>query len=104
MKAAEDLEAMAALSTCTMRGLIPHAKHGGIGVCGVAVVGSKLVGIGLEKEHIGQIQVLFCGRAPESVWDGDDLVSLSLGDEESETLWRDPKPLEGRLEPYWPDK
>ena len=86
----EDLEAMAALSTCTIGGLMPHAKHGGIGVCIFAVVGSKFVGTGLEKEHIGHIHVLSCGRAALSAWDEDDLITLFLGDEESETLWRDP--------------
>ena len=38
---------------------MPHARHGGIGVCAFAATGSKLVSIGLEKEQIGQIQVAF---------------------------------------------
>lgn len=43
---------------------MPQAKHGGKGVRSFAVLGSKLDGTGLEKEHIGHIQVTFgslCG-------------------------------------------
>ncbi len=36
---------------------MPHARHGGNGVCAFAVAGSKFVGTGFENEHIGQIQV-----------------------------------------------
>lgn len=36
---------------------MPQARHGGRGVCALAVVGSKLEGTGLEKVHIGQIHV-----------------------------------------------
>ena len=49
---------MAAFSTCVNGGLIPQAKHGGTGVCALAVDGSKFVGNGFEKEQIGHIQVL----------------------------------------------
>ena len=41
---------------------MPHARHGGNGVCAFAVVGSKLVGSGFENEHIGHIQVTLCGH------------------------------------------
>jgi hypothetical protein len=54
-----DMDARAAFATCTMGGLIPQARHGGTFVCVFAVAGSKLEGIGLEKEHIGQTQVAF---------------------------------------------
>lgn len=40
---------------------MPHARQGGTGVDGVAVVGSKLEGKGLENEQIGQIQVALIG-------------------------------------------
>lgn len=50
---------IAALSICEKDGLIPHARQGGKGVLLLAVVGSKLDGTGLEKEHMGHIQVTF---------------------------------------------
>jgi hypothetical protein len=53
------MDARAALATCNMGGLIPQARHGGMFVCVFAVAGSKLDGIGFEKEHIGQTQVAF---------------------------------------------
>jgi len=63
------MAAIAALVTCTSGGLIPQARHGGRGVFALAVDGSKLDGTGLEKEHIGQIQValvsLACGAGDE---------------------------------------
>jgi hypothetical protein len=46
---------MAALTTCIVGGLMPQARHGGIGVR-EASAGSKLEGTGFEKEQIGQIQ------------------------------------------------
>jgi hypothetical protein len=54
-----DMPAIAAFTTCTVGGLIPHARHGGIGVR-EANAGSKLDGTGLEKEHIGHTQVALC--------------------------------------------
>lgn len=44
--------------------MIPQARHGGNGVCAVAVVGSKLEGTGLGKLHIVQTHVaaLACER------------------------------------------
>lgn len=48
---------MAAFSTCVSAGLIPHARHGGRGVCAFAVAGSKFEGTGFEKLHIVQTQV-----------------------------------------------
>jgi len=56
-----DMAAIAALTTWTVGGLIPQARHGGIGVR-EASAGSKLEGTGLEKEHIGQTQVALGGR------------------------------------------
>jgi hypothetical protein len=50
-----EIAAIAALTTCTVGGLIPQAKHGGIGVRD-ASAGSKLEGTGFEKEHMGHIQ------------------------------------------------
>lgn len=55
-----DMAAMAALTTCTVGGLIPQAKQGGMGVR-EARAGSKLEGTGLEKEHIGHTQVALAG-------------------------------------------
>lgn len=51
---------MAAFTTCTVGGLMPHARHGGIGVRD-AREGSKFEGTGFEKEHIGHTQVALCG-------------------------------------------
>ena len=51
-----DMAAMAALTTCTVGGLMPQARHGGTGVR-EAKAGSKLEGTGFEKEHIGHTQV-----------------------------------------------
>jgi len=53
--------AIAALTTWTYGGLIPHAKQGGIGEFSFEVDGSKLEGTRLEKEHIGHIQVALVG-------------------------------------------
>ena len=50
-----DIAAMAALTTCMVGGLMPQARHGGIGVR-EASAGSKFDGTGFEKEHIGQTQ------------------------------------------------
>ena len=36
---------------------MPQARHGGSGVCIVAVEGSKFVGTGFENVHMGQTQV-----------------------------------------------
>lgn len=50
-----EIAAMAALTTCMVGGLMPQARHGGIGVR-EASAGSKLEGTGFEKEQIGQTQ------------------------------------------------
>ena len=45
---------------------MPHAKHGGSGVCAPAVLGSKFEGTEFEREHMGHIQVaLFAGAGSE---------------------------------------
>ena len=54
-----DMPAIAALTTCTVGGLIPHARHGGMGVR-EASAGSKFEGTGFEKEHIGHTHVALC--------------------------------------------
>lgn len=54
-----DMPAIAAFTTCTVGGLIPQARHGGIGVRD-ANAGSKLEGTGFEKEHMGHTQVALC--------------------------------------------
>ena len=41
---------------------MPHAKHGGSGVFAFAAEASKLLGSGLENEHIGHTQVVVFGR------------------------------------------
>lgn len=51
--------ATAAFSTCASGGFMPHARHGGRGVCTFAVVGSKLDGTGFENVQIGHTQVAF---------------------------------------------
>lgn len=38
---------------------MPHARHGGSVVRELAVAGSKFVGMGLENEQMGHIQVAF---------------------------------------------
>jgi hypothetical protein len=55
-----DMAAMAALTTCTVGGLMPQARHGGMGVRD-ARAGSKLEGTGLEKEQMGHTQVALAG-------------------------------------------
>lgn len=55
-----EIAAMAALTTCTVGGLIPHARHGGMGVR-EASAGSKLDGTGFEKEHMGHTHVALAG-------------------------------------------
>ena len=59
LPALPDAAAIAAFKTTVKGGLIPQARQGGSGVAALAVVGSKLDGIGLEKVQIGQIQVAF---------------------------------------------
>ena len=54
-----DMPAIAAFTTCTVGGLIPQARHGGMGVR-EASAGSKFEGTGFEKEHIGHTQVALC--------------------------------------------
>jgi hypothetical protein len=51
-----DMAAIAALTMCIVGGLMPQARHGGMGVR-EARAGSKLEGTGFEKEHIGHTQV-----------------------------------------------
>lgn len=46
---------MAAFTTCIVGGLMPQARHGGIGVRD-ASAGSKLDGTGFEKEQMGHTQ------------------------------------------------
>lgn len=50
-----EMAAIAAFTTCTVGGLIPQARHGGMGVRD-ASAGSKLDGTGFEKEHMGHTQ------------------------------------------------
>jgi hypothetical protein len=57
-----DIAAIAAFTTCTVGGLMPQARHGGIGVR-EANDGSKFDGTGFEKEHIGHTQVALCDGA-----------------------------------------
>lgn len=52
---------IAALSTWVKVGFIPHARHGGSGVCTFAVAGSKLDGTGFENVQIVQTQVAVLG-------------------------------------------
>lgn len=58
-----EMLAMAAFTTWRYGGLMPHAKHGGIGVFALDSTGSKLDGTGLENEHIGHIQVALLGKS-----------------------------------------
>lgn len=55
-----DIAAIAAFTTCTVGGLMPQARHGGMGVR-EAKAGSKLTGTGLEKEQIGHTHVALVG-------------------------------------------
>jgi hypothetical protein len=57
-----DIAAKAAFTTCTVGGLMPQLRHGGMFVCVFAVAGSKLEGTGFAKVQIGQIQVAFALR------------------------------------------
>jgi hypothetical protein len=50
-----EMAAIAAFTTCIVGGLMPQARHGGIGVRD-ASAGSKLEGTGFEKEQIGHTQ------------------------------------------------
>ena len=51
------LATIAAFRTTENSGFMPQARHGGNGNVGVAIVGSKFEGTGLEKEQIVQTQV-----------------------------------------------
>jgi hypothetical protein len=74
--------AIAAFNTCVNAGFIPQARHGGNGVCAVAVVGSKLDGTGLGKLHIVQthVAVLAC----EWLEGGDRNEGSEAGDGEED--------------------
>lgn len=50
-----EMAAIAAFTTCTVGGLIPQARHGGMGVRD-ASAGSKLDGTGFENEQMGHTQ------------------------------------------------
>jgi len=52
-----DMAAIAALTTRTNGGFIPHARQGDKGVLAFAILGSKFDGTGFENEQIGQIHV-----------------------------------------------
>jgi hypothetical protein len=58
-----DIAAIAALTIWTSGGLIPQAWHGGRGVYWLAVDGSKLLGTGFDRPHIGHIHVAFTSLA-----------------------------------------
>lgn len=72
-----DMPAMAALTTCTVGGLMPHARHGGIGVR-EAIAGSKFEGTGFEKEHIGHTQVALCCGAGAGLLCRGGVVAVGL--------------------------
>lgn len=67
---------MAAFNTVVNGGLIPHARHGGKCVEALAVAGSKLDGIGFEKEQIGQIQVALIDFEDEELCEMFDCGSV----------------------------
>jgi len=70
------IAAIAALTTCSSGGFIPHARHGGSGVCAFAAEGSKLEGTGFENEHIGQTHVALTAAegAGDAVTDRNGVV------------------------------
>jgi hypothetical protein len=71
-----DMPAIAALTTWTVGGLIPQARHGGMGVR-EASAGSKFEGTGFENEHIGHTQVaLCCGAGAGLLCRGGVVVGL----------------------------
>lgn len=87
---------MAAFSTCVNAGLIPHAKHGGSGVCAFAVAGSKFEGTGFEYVHIVQTQVA------DVVGDGstdagrEGVLDCGMGD--AKLFLGEPEPTAGDLD------
>ena len=92
---------MAALRIWVRVGLIPHAKHGGRGVCAFAIVGSKFEGTGFGKLQIVQTQVALLAcvgvadeeRIPASTAGEGDAPVLPLGPEEAAVAldWREPR-------------
>ena len=70
---------------------MPHARHGGRGVCGPADVTSKFDGTGFEKVQIGHIQVALDTGGAAAGWKGLEVRETGdvsrEGDEE-----RDPNP------------
>ena len=75
-----DAVEIAAFSTTAKGGLIPQARHGGKGKEALARLGSKLDGIGFEKEQIGHIHVPVVGLAELGTANG--LLALVTGREE----------------------
>jgi hypothetical protein len=74
------IEDIAAFTTWTRGGFMPHARHGGKGVWAFAVAGSKFDGTGFENEQMGQIQVaLAVDGAGEDARERKGLPCLSGG-------------------------
>jgi hypothetical protein len=73
-----EIAAMAAFTTCMVGGLIPQARHGGIGVRD-ASAGSKFDGTGFEKEHMGHTQ--------DAVIDGAGAGLFRRSGDPDEGLW-----------------
>lgn len=71
---------IAALRTCVSAGLIPHARHGGKGVCALAVAGSKFDGTGFEKLQMMQTQVAVLAGGGSDVGGRRGLSDRGRGD------------------------
>lgn len=86
---------MVAFRTCVRVGLIPQARHGGSGVCALAVVGSKLEGTGLEKLQMVQTHVAGLAGVDSTGGMRSPLSSCRAGDELLLRAGPSPRP-EGR--------
>lgn len=85
-----EMAAMAAFTTCTVGGLIPQARHGGIGVRD-ASAGSKFDGTGFEKEHMGHTQDAVMEGAGAGLFrrsgDPDEGVCAAMGADKPRDSW-----------------
>ena len=80
---------VAAICRCASGGLIPQAKHGGIGVEAFARAGLKFDGSGLEYEHIGQTHVPDGSKAAAPDDGGGKIEGVPEGRGEADALRED---------------
>ena len=85
---------MVARKICVHAGLIPHARHDGIGVLAVTLDGSWVGGSGLEKVQIGQIHVALWSAGVTGVDERTGEGLAPRGDDDTKPFAEDEGPVE----------